>query len=106
MLYCIVSIETYNTLLLPCLTVVFSLIAAALDELGPTLGLKKSSSLESLQTAVQEVAGDPESGAAPGNYFKPPNRGMVRGRVCNDSFRAAVDRSYDGPVPEMETCEK
>ncbi len=34
-----------------------------------------------------------------------PNRGMVRGRGCNDSFRAAVDRSYDGPVQEQDPME-
>ena len=34
-----------------------------------------------------------------------PNRGMVRGRGCNDSFRAAVDRSYDGPNHDAETME-
>ena len=28
-------------------------------------------------------------------YWRPPNRGMVRGRGCNDSFRAAVDHSYE-----------
>ena len=34
---------------------------------------------------------------------------VVRGRGCNESFRAAVDRSYEGPnaggQPGMETCE-
>ena len=34
-----------------------------------------------------------------------PNRGMVRGRGCNDSFRAAVDRSYDGPPQEQDPME-
>jgi len=31
---------------------------------------------------------------------------MARGRKCNDSFRAAVDRSYDPPNPHitMDTC--
>lgn len=31
---------------------------------------------------------------------------VIRGRGCNDSFRAAVDRSYDGPMGlrnQMET---
>ncbi len=67
---------------------------------GATLGLKKSSSLESLQTAVQEATLDDET------MFKPPNRGMVRGRGCNESFRAAVDRSYEGEMgtETMETC--
>ncbi|XP_035532385.1 partitioning defective 3 homolog B isoform X2 [Morone saxatilis] len=61
-------------------------------ELGPTLGLKKSSSLESLQTAMSEVNRK--------NEFLPfhrPRQNMVRGRGCNESFRAAIDKSYDGP---------
>ncbi|XP_056891205.1 partitioning defective 3 homolog B isoform X1 [Takifugu flavidus] len=61
-------------------------------ELGPTLGLKKSSSLESLQTAMSEVNRN--------NEFLPfhrPRQNMVRGRGCNESFRAAIDKSYDGP---------
>ncbi|KAM3608205.1 uncharacterized protein V6R79_020977 [Siganus canaliculatus] len=61
-------------------------------ELGPTLGLKKSSSLESLQTAMSEVNRT--------NEFLPfhrPRQNMVRGRGCNESFRAAIDKSYDGP---------
>lgn len=65
---------------------------AAPVELGPTLGLKKSSSLESLQTAMAE--------ANRGNDFLPfhrPRQNMVRGRGCNESFRAAIDKSYDGP---------
>lgn len=65
-------------------------------ELGPTLGLKKSSSLESLQTAMSEVNRQ--------NEFLPfhrPRQNMVRGRGCNESFRAAIDKSYDGP-PEDE----
>ncbi|XP_052094977.1 partitioning defective 3 homolog B-like isoform X6 [Mytilus californianus] len=33
---------------------------------------------------------------------------MARGRKCNDSFRAAVDRSYDPPTPHstMDTCNR
>lgn len=31
---------------------------------------------------------------------------VVRGRGCNESFRAAVDRSYDAPLSlRMEPCE-
>ncbi|KAI1885010.1 hypothetical protein AGOR_G00215780, partial [Albula goreensis] len=59
-------------------------------ELGPTLGLKKSSSLESLQTAMSEV----RKNELP---FHRPRPHMVRGRGCNESFRAAIDKSYDGP---------
>ncbi|XP_020775984.2 partitioning defective 3 homolog B isoform X2 [Boleophthalmus pectinirostris] len=61
-------------------------------ELGPTLGLKKSSSLESLQTAMSEV--NRKSDLLP---FHRPRANMVRGRGCNESFRAAIDKSYDGP---------
>jgi partitioning defective protein 3 len=62
--------------------------AEALDqvgELGPSLGLKKSSSLESLQTMVQELqmADEPRS---PGALRAP------RGRGREDALRAAVER--------------
>lgn len=70
-------------------------------QLGPSLGMRKSSSLESLQTLVQG-AGD-----GPGNGGR-QERGA---RGCNESFRAAVDRSYEGPptapltADQMETRE-
>ncbi|MGH0142429.1 UNVERIFIED_CONTAM: hypothetical protein FKN15_048978 [Acipenser sinensis] len=64
------------------------------QDVGPTLGLKKSSSLESLQTAVAAV----RKNDVP---FNRPRPHMVRGRGCNESFRTAIDKSYDGP-PEME----
>ncbi|KAM4698421.1 partitioning defective 3 homolog B [Rhinophrynus dorsalis] len=64
-------------------------------DLGPRLGLKKSSSLESLQTAVAEV----KKNELP---FYRPRPHMVRGRGCNESFRAAIDKSYDGPEGEEE----
>ncbi|MBN3319757.1 PAR3L protein, partial [Atractosteus spatula] len=66
-------------------------------DLGPTLGLKKSSSLESLQTAMSEV----KKNELP---FHRPRPHMVRGRGCNESFRAAIDKSYDGP-PEADDDE-
>ncbi|KAJ8934997.1 hypothetical protein NQ314_013068 [Rhamnusium bicolor] len=70
--------------------------ADKLGQLGPSLGMKKSSSLESLQTMVQEVWLS--------NLYKckrkeiPPiaievPRGalkVIRGRGCEESFRAAV----------------
>ncbi|NXJ76046.1 PAR3L protein, partial [Trogon melanurus] len=59
-------------------------------DFGPMLGLKKSSSLESLQTAVAEV----RKNELP---FHRPRPHVVRGRGCNESFRAAIDKSYDGP---------
>ncbi|XP_044888158.1 partitioning defective 3 homolog B isoform X6 [Mauremys mutica] len=64
-------------------------------DFGPTLGLKKSSSLESLQTAVAEV----RKNELP---FHRPRPHMVRGRGCNESFRAAIDKSYDGPEDAEE----
>uniref|UniRef100_A0A3B5ASL6 Par-3 family cell polarity regulator n=1 Tax=Stegastes partitus TaxID=144197 RepID=A0A3B5ASL6_9TELE len=58
---------------------------------GPSLGLKKSSSLESLQTAVAEATLNGEI-----NVNRPRSR-IVRGRGCNESFRAAIDKSYEKP---------
>ncbi|KAG5841655.1 hypothetical protein ANANG_G00168940 [Anguilla anguilla] len=74
-------------------------------DVGPALGLKKSSSLESLQTAVAEVT---LNGDIP---LHRPRPRIIRGRVCNDSFRAAIDKSYDRPAAEedeegMETLEE
>ncbi|XP_058875445.1 partitioning defective 3 homolog isoform X6 [Acipenser ruthenus] len=74
-------------------------------DVGPSLGLKKSSSLESLQTAVAEVT---LNGDVP---FHRPRPRIIRGRGCNESFRAAIDKSYDKPAAEeddegMETLEE
>ncbi|XP_062844131.1 par-3 family cell polarity regulator alpha, b isoform X2 [Trichomycterus rosablanca] len=65
-------------------------------DVGPSLGLKKSSSLESLQTAVAEAT---LNGDVP---FHRPRLRIVRGRGCNESFRAAIDRSYDKPSLSIE----
>ncbi|XP_070813770.1 par-3 family cell polarity regulator beta a [Chaetodon trifascialis] len=62
--------------------------------LGPTLGLWKSSSLESLQTAVSEAEQSRIQAPVP---FHRPRPHVVRGRGCNQSFRIAIDKSYDGP---------
>ncbi|XP_030011302.1 par-3 family cell polarity regulator beta a isoform X1 [Sphaeramia orbicularis] len=62
--------------------------------LGPTLGLWKSSSLESLQTAVSEARQSHIQAQVP---FHRPRPHMVRGRGCNQSFRNAIDKSYEGP---------
>ncbi|XP_035006506.2 par-3 family cell polarity regulator beta a isoform X1 [Hippoglossus stenolepis] len=67
---------------------------AASGALGPTLGLWKSSSLESLQTAVSEAEQSHNQAQVP---FHRPRPHMVRGRGCNQSFRHAIDKSYDGP---------
>ncbi|KAM6918463.1 par-3 family cell polarity regulator alpha, b isoform 5-T5 [Xenentodon cancila] len=75
-------------------------------DVGPSLGLKKSSSLESLQTAVAEVT---LNGDLP---FHRPRPRIIRGRGCNESFRAAIDKSYDRPAATedddegMETLEE
>ncbi|XP_073344421.1 partitioning defective 3 homolog [Pagrus major] len=66
---------------------------------GPSLGLKKSSSLESLQTAVAEATLNGEI-----NVNRPRSR-IIRSRGCNESFRAAIDKSYERPgatPPEEE----
>ncbi|XP_078722306.1 partitioning defective 3 homolog isoform X2 [Lampetra fluviatilis] len=59
---------------------------------GPALGLKMSSSLESLQTAVAA-----EGGRAEFLFHRPRPPRLIRGRGCNASFRAAIDKSYDTP---------
>uniref|UniRef100_A0A674BUY8 Par-3 family cell polarity regulator alpha, b n=1 Tax=Salmo trutta TaxID=8032 RepID=A0A674BUY8_SALTR len=75
-------------------------------DVGRFLGLKKSSSLESLQTAVAEVT---LNGDMP---FHRPRPRIIRGRGCNESFRAAIDKSYDRPAAtedddeDMETLEE
>lgn len=81
-------------------------VGSSEQEIGPSLGLKKSSSLESLQTAVAEVTLNGEV-----NVHRPLSR-IVRGRGCNESFRAAIDKSYEKPgvtateeENSMETCE-
>ncbi|KAI5090211.1 partitioning defective 3-like B isoform X1 [Silurus meridionalis] len=72
---------------------------APATSLGPTLGLQKSSSLESLQSAMEEAS----KGSVP---FHRPAGPMVRGRGCNMSFRQAIDKSYDGPSePEDDFSE-
>ncbi|KAJ8011896.1 hypothetical protein DPEC_G00063060 [Dallia pectoralis] len=68
-------------------------------DLGPSLGLKKSSSLESLQTAVAEVTLNGDM------HFHRPRPRIIRGRGCNESFRAAIDKSYDRPGATEEDDE-
>lgn len=72
----------------------FSEDPSAGGALGPTLGLMKSSSLESLQTAMSEASQRHIQAQVP---FHRPRPHMVRGRGCNQSFRIAIDKSYDGP---------
>ena len=65
----------------------------AAGQVGPMLGMKKSSSLESLQTMMTEMKVETVRGGAAGRTGKSSR--VVRGRGCNESFRAAVDRSYE-----------
>jgi len=74
--------------------------------LGPSLGMEKSSSLESLQTAVAEVTLNGKITA------KRALSQIARGRGCNESFRAAIDKSYEKTAVtaaeeenSAETCE-
>uniref|UniRef100_A0A8C7YE05 PDZ domain-containing protein n=1 Tax=Oryzias sinensis TaxID=183150 RepID=A0A8C7YE05_9TELE len=62
------------------------------EAFGPTLGLQKSSSLESLLTAMSE-----QSHAQVPVPFHRPRPNIARARGCNQSFRNAIDRSYEGP---------
>uniref|UniRef100_A0A3Q3Q7N7 PDZ domain-containing protein n=1 Tax=Monopterus albus TaxID=43700 RepID=A0A3Q3Q7N7_MONAL len=73
--------------------------SSSTKDVGPSLGLKKSSSLESLQTAVAEVT---LNGDLP---FHRPRPRIIRGRGCNESFRAAIDKSYDRPPATEEDDE-
>uniref|UniRef100_UPI00398F8180 partitioning defective 3 homolog isoform X3 n=1 Tax=Pristiophorus japonicus TaxID=55135 RepID=UPI00398F8180 len=81
-------------------------LGSSTRDVGPSLGLKKSSSLESLQTAVAEVTLNSDI------PFHRPRPRIIRGRGCNESFRAAIDKSYDKPAEEddddegMETLEE
>ncbi|XP_036938685.1 par-3 family cell polarity regulator alpha, b isoform X13 [Acanthopagrus latus] len=74
-------------------------LGSSTKDVGPSLGLKKSSSLESLQTAVAEVT---LNGDLP---FHRPRPRIIRGRGCNESFRAAIDKSYDRPAATEEDDE-
>lgn len=85
---------------LSCLSVCVSEPPAG-AALGPTLGLWKSSSLESLQTAVREQS----RSHAQQPFHRPPPH-MVRGRAANQSFRFAIDKSYDGPSEDGKTLQQ
>ena len=72
-------------------------------DIGPSLGMKKSSSLESLQTMVQEIVVEEDMKSG----YVPPRSGshaarVARGRGCNESFRQAVDRSYEASLSGLE----
>ncbi|XP_050310493.1 partitioning defective 3 homolog isoform X3 [Anthonomus grandis grandis] len=89
--------------------------ADKLTELGPSLGMKKSSSLESLQTMVQEIQMQEESDPAYSYRISSSGLKVIRGKGCEESLRAAVaDPNHrseigakkhwllDGPVEERE----
>ncbi|GFR65072.1 partitioning defective 3-like protein, partial [Elysia marginata] len=72
-------------------------------------GMKKSSSVEDLSNPGQNVVSSSSSGNNQNRDASPmwrQNR-FGRARACNDSFRAAVDRSYDALDPAlMDTLEE
>ncbi|XP_035709435.1 partitioning defective 3 homolog isoform X3 [Folsomia candida] len=74
-----------------------------IKDIGPSLGMKKSSSLESLQTMVQEIViqEDMKFGNVPPRSG--PQTKVIRGRGCNESFRQAVDRSYEAPLSGLDS---
>lgn len=83
----------WRAVVLPALLTALPLPTGVAEQvLGPSLGLKKSSSLESLQTAIAEVTLNSEI-----NVKRARSR-IARGRGCNESFRAAIDKSYEKPV--------
>lgn len=102
----------------------YRLDADKLGQLGPSLGMKKSSSLESLQTMVQEVNTSPISSHSTLVYFQflqiqmqeegNPAYGyrttsgpkIIRGRGCEESFRAAVDNKHLDPNHRSEISAK
>jgi partitioning defective protein 3 len=76
--------------------------ADKLGQLGPSLGMKKSSSLESLQTMVQEIQMQEE--CDPAYSYRGPSGALkvIRGRGCEESFRAAVDKHIVDPNHQTE----
>ncbi|XP_069683551.1 partitioning defective 3 homolog isoform X3 [Periplaneta americana] len=77
------------------------------NEFGPSLGMKKSSSLESLQTMVQEfiLQIQMQEETDPAYTYRNAQGAVrvIRGRGCNESFRAAVDRSYEAPLSDLRS---
>ncbi|XP_044753306.1 partitioning defective 3 homolog isoform X3 [Coccinella septempunctata] len=80
--------------------------ADKLGQLGPSLGMKKSSSLESLQTMVQEIQMQEEGD--PAYSYRGPSGALkvIRGRGCEESFRAAVDDRIVDPNHRSEKSPK
>lgn len=65
-------------------------------QFGQWLGMKKSSSLESLQTLMHEVKKETVNYNAhlPYNTLRRPSK-VTRNRNTNESFRTAIDKSYE-----------
>ncbi|XP_041824605.1 partitioning defective 3 homolog isoform X2 [Melanotaenia boesemani] len=64
-------------------------LGSAEQDVRPSPGLKKSSSLESLQKAIAEATQNNEI------TVQRVHSHIARGRGCNESFRAAIDKSYE-----------
>lgn len=80
------------------------LVAANIRGPGPPTNLKRFSSLENLSTMPVDPDADISASFDDEEDASPQPR-MARRRGGNESFRAAVDRSYD-PVPrlDMDPC--
>lgn len=83
----------------------FTFVIGSAEQVVGPLGLKKSSSLESLQMAVADATVKDKIN------IQRMHSGISRGRCCNESFRAAIDKSYEKsgtPATKdnsTETCE-
>lgn len=80
--------------------------------IAPMSNLKRFGSLENLANTGNDLVNhtdiDMEDGSSEmiESSPSPEMPRVARGRKCNDSFRAAVDKSYDPPMPHstMDTC--
>lgn len=66
---------------------------------------KKSASLESLQAVDYDRRRSEEREALKNSYVRANSVRVSRNRGCNESFRAAVDRSYEKDFPQFEDPE-
>ena len=74
---------------------------------GQWLGMKKSSSLESLQTAMHEVRKEKDvnyNPNLPSNTLRRASK-VSRNRNTNESFRTAIDKSYEEYMDNLATME-
>lgn len=67
------------------------------NQIGQWLGMKKSSSLESLQTLMHEAKKESinYNTNLPYNTLRRPSNKVQRNRNTNESFRTAIDKSYE-----------